>query len=73
LLVFKLFPIGYGPTPSKKKNIELEKKVVKDFELVLYRKKGENPFERWSFSLQNEWEFIFQVVAYKELTTFPSE
>jgi hypothetical protein len=39
LLVFKLFPIGYGPTPSKKKNIVLEKEVVKGFELVLHRKK----------------------------------
>jgi hypothetical protein len=57
LLVFKLFPKGYGPTPSKRKNIVLEQKVVKGFELVLHRK-GENPFERRSFSLQSEWEFI---------------
>jgi hypothetical protein len=48
LLVFKLFPIGYGPTPSKRKNIVLKQKV-------LNRKKGENPFERQSFSLQSEW------------------
>jgi hypothetical protein len=38
LLVFKLFPIGYGPTPSKRKNIVLEQ-VVKGFELTLHRKK----------------------------------
>jgi hypothetical protein len=38
LLVFKLFPIGYGPTPSKRKNIVLEQKVVKGFELVLHRR-----------------------------------
>jgi hypothetical protein len=34
-----LFPIGYGPTPSKRKNIVLEQEVVKGFELVLHRKK----------------------------------
>jgi hypothetical protein len=34
-----LFPIGYGPTPNKRKNIVLEQKVVKGFELVLHRKK----------------------------------
>jgi hypothetical protein len=39
LLVFKLFPIGYGPTSSKRKNIVLEQEVVKGFELVLHRKK----------------------------------
>jgi hypothetical protein len=39
LLVFKLFPIGYGPTPSKRKDIVLEQEVVKGFELVLHRKK----------------------------------
>jgi hypothetical protein len=39
LLVFKLFPIGYGPTPSKRKDIVLEQEIVKGFELVLYRKK----------------------------------
>jgi hypothetical protein len=39
LLVFKLFPIGYRPTPSKRKNIVLEKEVVKGFELILHRKK----------------------------------
>jgi hypothetical protein len=38
LLVFKLFPIGYGPTPNKRKNIILEQEVVKGFELVLHRK-----------------------------------
>jgi hypothetical protein len=45
LLIFKLFPIGYGLTPSKRKDIVLEQEVVKGFELVLHRKKGENPFE----------------------------
>jgi hypothetical protein len=39
LLVFKLFPIGYGPTPSKRKDIVLEQEVVKGFELVLHRRK----------------------------------
>jgi hypothetical protein len=39
LFVFKLFPIGYGPTPSKRKNIVLKQEVVKGFELVLHRKK----------------------------------
>jgi hypothetical protein len=39
LLVFKLFPIGYGPTPSKIKDIVLEQEVVKGFELVLQRKR----------------------------------
>jgi hypothetical protein len=46
LLVFKLFPIGYGPTPSKRKDIVLEQEVVKGFDLVLHREKGENLFER---------------------------
>ncbi len=54
--VFKLFPIGYGPTPSKRKNIMLKQEVVNGFELVLHRKK-ENPFERRIFCLQSEWEF----------------
>ncbi len=40
LLVFKLFAIGYGPTPSKRKDIVLEQEVVKGFELVLHKKKG---------------------------------
>jgi hypothetical protein len=39
LLVFKWFPIGYGLTPSKRKNIVLKQEVVKGFELVLHRKK----------------------------------
>jgi hypothetical protein len=40
LLVFKLFPIGYGPTPSKrKKNIVLEQGIVKGFEFLLHRKR----------------------------------
>jgi len=29
LLVFKLFPIGYGPTSSKRKDIVLEQEIVK--------------------------------------------
>jgi hypothetical protein len=36
----------------------LEQEVVKGFELVLHRKKGDNPFEKKIFSLQSEWEFI---------------
>ncbi len=32
LFVLKLFPIGYGPTPSKRKDIVLEQEVVKGFE-----------------------------------------
>jgi hypothetical protein len=39
LLVFKLFPIGYGPTPSKRKNIVLEQGIVKGFEFLLHRKR----------------------------------
>jgi hypothetical protein len=39
LLVFKLFPIGYGPTPSKRKDIVLKEEAVKGFELILHRKK----------------------------------
>jgi hypothetical protein len=39
MLVFKLFPIGYGPTPSKRKDIVLEQEVVRGFELVLHREK----------------------------------
>jgi hypothetical protein len=31
LLDFKLFPIGYGPTPSKRKDIVLKQEVVKGF------------------------------------------
>jgi hypothetical protein len=34
-----LFPRGYGPTPSKRKNIVLEQEIVKGFELVLHRKR----------------------------------
>jgi hypothetical protein len=58
LLVFKLFPIGYGPTPNKRKDIVLKQEVVKGFELVLHKKKKKILFERRSFSLQSEWEFI---------------
>jgi hypothetical protein len=29
LFVFKLFPIGYGPTPSKRKDIVPEQEIVK--------------------------------------------
>jgi hypothetical protein len=29
LLIFKLFPIGYGPTPSKRKGIVLKQEIVK--------------------------------------------
>jgi hypothetical protein len=28
---FKFFPIGYGPTPSKRKDIVLKQEVVKGF------------------------------------------
>jgi hypothetical protein len=34
-----LFPIGYGPTPSKRKDILLKQKVLKGFELVLHKKR----------------------------------
>jgi hypothetical protein len=43
LIVFKLFPIYYGPTLSKRKDIMLEQEVVKGFELVLHRKKEKTP------------------------------
>jgi hypothetical protein len=42
LLVFKLFPIGYGPTPNKRKDIVLEQEVVRGFELVFVQKKKES-------------------------------
>ncbi len=29
LFIFKLFPIGYGPTLSKRKDIVLEQEIVK--------------------------------------------
>jgi hypothetical protein len=45
LFVFKLFPIVYALTPSKRKDILLKRKVVKGFELVLHKKR-ENIFER---------------------------
>jgi hypothetical protein len=57
LLVFKLFPIGYGPTPSKRKDIMLKQKVMKGFELYCIEKRRES-FSDKVFSLQNEWEFI---------------
>ncbi len=41
LLVFELFPIGYGPTPNKRKDIVL-KQVVKGFELVCIEKRRES-------------------------------
>jgi hypothetical protein len=47
LLVFKLFPIGYGSTPSKRKGIVLEQEIVKG----LACRKGES-FWRKAFSLQ---------------------
>jgi hypothetical protein len=43
LLVFKLFPIGYGLTLSKRKDIVLEKKNSQGFNL--YNIERENPFE----------------------------
>jgi hypothetical protein len=50
LLVFNLFSIGYGPTPSKRKNIVLEQEIVKGLELVLHRKR-ERIFLRDGFLL----------------------
>jgi hypothetical protein len=50
----------------------LEQKVMKGFELALHRKKERILFERRSFSLQSEWEFISKW-WHKELATFPSE
>jgi hypothetical protein len=43
LLVFKLFPIGYGPTPSKRKDIMLEQRNSQGFSL--YNIERETPFE----------------------------
>jgi hypothetical protein len=43
LLDFKLFLIGYGLTPSKRKDIVVKQEVVKGF--CLYNIKRENPFE----------------------------
>jgi hypothetical protein len=55
LFGFQVFSIGYGPTPSKRKDIVL-KQIMKGFELILHRKK--ESFLRKVFSLQNEWESI---------------
>jgi len=57
LLVSKLFPISYGLTLSKRKDIVLKQDIVKGFEFVLHRKKGES-FLGKAFSLQSEWESI---------------
>jgi hypothetical protein len=45
LLIFKLFPIGYGPTPSKRKEIVLEQEVVKGLSLYYIGKKERILFE----------------------------
>jgi hypothetical protein len=34
-----LFPIGYGPTSSERKNIVLEQEIMKGFEIVLHRER----------------------------------
>jgi hypothetical protein len=49
LLVFKFFPIGYGPTPSKRKNIVLEQEIVKGFLACVALKKNERIFLRDGF------------------------
>jgi hypothetical protein len=36
LLVFKLYPIGYGPTPNKGKDILLEQEIVKGLACMQY-------------------------------------
>jgi hypothetical protein len=43
LLVFKFFPIGYGPTPSKRKDICVQTRSSQGF--CLYNIERENPFE----------------------------
>jgi hypothetical protein len=53
LLVFKLFPIGYGPTPNKIKDIVLEQEIVKVFYLVLHRKKENIFYKRLSICKVN--------------------
>jgi len=50
LLIFKLFLIGYGPTPNKRKDIMLKTKNSQGFSL--YNIERENPFEGRFFSLQ---------------------
>jgi len=70
LLVFKLFPIGYGPTPSKRKDIVLEQEVVKGLRLYCIGKKRENPFWNKVLSLQSEWEFISKRWHTKSLQLF---
>jgi hypothetical protein len=57
LLVFKLFPIGYGPTPSKRKDIVLEQEVVSVLSLYCIEKRRESFWDK-VLSLQSEWEFI---------------
>jgi hypothetical protein len=43
LFDFKLFPISYGPTPNKRKDIVLKQEVVKGF--CLYNIERDNPFK----------------------------
>jgi hypothetical protein len=79
LLIFKLFPIGYGPTPSKRKDIMLKQEIIEGFSL--YNIERENPFWGKVFSLQgckeskspflSEWEVwkrFFQVFWKYELS-----
>jgi hypothetical protein len=61
LLGFKLFPIDYGPTPSKKKDIVFKQEVVKGF--CLYKIERENPFEGR----------LFVCKVAKRVRVFPSE
>ncbi len=49
LLVLKLFPIGYGPTPSNRKDIVLEQEVERGFELLLHKKKERILLREFSF------------------------
>jgi hypothetical protein len=37
LLVFKLFPIGYGPTPSKRKDIALKEEIHNGLVYITYK------------------------------------
>jgi hypothetical protein len=73
LLVFKLFPIGYGPTPSKKKRHCVRTKSSQRFSL--YNIERENPFEGGLLicKVAKRVRVHFQVVAYKAIITFPSE
>jgi hypothetical protein len=52
-----LFSIGYGPTPSKRKDIVLEQEVERGFELLLHKVwKSSQGFSLYSIERENPFE-----------------